>query len=490
MTKLFINGEDVNDLLPEGSFAVNSIKGRGPLDRTASSIEVPIMHGAHFRRVKTNTRTIEVEFTIKGSNTAKKRNSVDILNGFLNTEEPVELTFSDEIEMTYYGIFVGNNDLEEIRNFGQGTLQFYCPDPFKYGKDRAYGLGDATTVFQNEGTAEVYPRFEVDVLQDITHVDYVHNNGNYMRIGVPATASQTTYELETLILHDTCSSLTGWTTADSVDHGYVAGSIISEGGRFKADTVGVAQQPYEWQGPSIKKSLSEPLSNYKMDCEFELLNVGNGTGMIEVYLKDANNNVVAKVGVEDIWRTEDITQAKFQLGNVGPDRFEKYMRAKYDYGWNNFKGIMRIWSHNNTENGERRIRPYFALIEPDGTHNWVSSKYVYVDANNDYGQDITQVQIAMRTWAPTNQMAEMYVDDIKVFRINSPADNKVQYIAKAGDTLVIDHNTEEILRNGESIKVAKEYGASFFPLVPGENPIRQYPKGALDTTVKYQERFR
>lgn len=481
------NGVSFADLL-----TVNNITGRafGP-SSVVTSPKITNMPGRHFIRKSRGARQIVLTVTIKGDNVSDLRDRFDEIARDLDTDEEVPIVFSDEVDRTYYGVMVSDNSFEDIRNFGQGQIMFYCSDPFKYAAETNVVLDDGSNFITNTGTAETYPRFEIDVLQDTTHIDLISATGEYMRIGTPADATETQYEDRTLIFHDTCSTLTGWTTADSVDNGYIDGDIIVEGDRFKCNTVGPAIQPYEWQGPSIKTSLAEPLEDWRMDCEFEILNVGNGTGMIEVYLKDASNNTVAKVGAEDIWRSYDAIQTKFKLGNVNdPNRPQQYYRADYDYGWNNFKGVMRIWSHNQTDTGYRRIRPYFALVYPDGTHDWVRMGDVYIDENNTYGQPITQVQIAMRTWAPAVERAEMYVDDIKVWRLNEAPDDGVNYVARAGDHVTIDHATDLIRINGELAKTEKDFGATFFPLLPGINTIHQYPKGALNTTVYYKSAYK
>ncbi|MBN8236828.1 phage tail family protein [Halobacillus kuroshimensis] len=388
----------------------------------------------------------------------------------------------------------GDYDIDQITTEdGKFQINLTMLDPYLYGDEEEALFSEDTLLLYYEGTAPTYPIFEIEVLEDITHLDMIkslEDELEFMRIGRPPIASEEEYERETLVLHDSCSTLNGWTQAGAVDNGYVDGNFMVEGNRFTPELFSAAQEPYKWQGPSIKRSIGKALSSYKIDVLVELVNVAKGTGMMEVYLLDANNNVIAKIGVEDIWRTMDKIQAKFQLGNVGEDRYQDYREPAYPWGWNNFKGLLRLWSHDHYEGGKRRIRPYFALIEPDGTHNWVSSSDLYIGPSGKYDNPITQVQFASRIWAPTNTKADMYFDDLKVYEINPAPVEGVQWLAKAGDKIVIDTKEEDILLNGESIKKERSLGSEFFSLDPGLNMLVQYPQQSVRTKIFYEPAYR
>lgn len=466
------------------------IKGRSVNGNEITSQVIPNRHGSYFRKKRKPSRLISVRGIIVNDSDEQLRTTLDLLNDVLDTEKPQPLEFSDEPDMHYMAILDSANDGGEVNGKHFFTISFFVHDPFKYGLEDSSTFSGNTALIENKGTAPAHPTFEMDVLENLTHLDVVREDGEYMRIGQPAPIDVTPFQPLTLVMDDPCTSTVGWTTASEVDNGYVEGEIVASSDGFAPSLFGSAIQPYEWQGPSLVRSIGQSLTDYRMDVEVELQNVNKGTGMIEVYLRDASNNVVAKIGIEDIWRTTDKVQAKMKLGNAeDPNQVEYYTEADYDYGWNDFKGIMRIHSHNFTEDGSRRIRPYFALVRPDGVHDWVRARYVYIDKQNDFGQPITQVQIAFRVWAPATQKADMFIRGIKIWEYNEDPVS-LPYLAQPGDKVVFDHKTGDVLINGENRKTEKDFGSSFFDLPPGYTNLYTYPEGAFNTTVKWRPAYK
>jgi predicted phage tail component-like protein len=487
MITLTINGINLESALGSGVLSINEVKGRGPSRRDADLLEVPGRNGAFLRRVKTPPRELSVRLTLRGSSITDLRGKVDQLNELVTTEVSVPIEFSDE-DKTYYGVLSDTTDWDEIRSFGQGTLQFVCPDPYKYADEQSavFNVNTGQVSVTNNGNEPTLPRFEATALANVTHIDFVRHDGRYMRIGQPATLDDTIFEKETLVMHDTMDSVTGWTTATYVDNGAITGSMTSSGGAFVVDLYGPATDPPVWQGPSLKRSIGESLDQFQIDVLLEAINTPDKIGMIEIYLLDADNNTVAKIGTEDVSRTADLIQNKMQLGPT-TNRYNHHVQAENPWGWRNFNGIIRLL-RDVTEEGVYRFSPYFAIIEPDGTHNWVSSAFKYYDFNNAYTTPITQIQVAIRVKAP-GSYADMKIFDIKAYRINEDPTG-IPTILKTGDSLVIDHTNEDILINGEPRKDLKDFGASYFGLEPGTNTILQYPVGALDTTVYWRNKYK
>lgn len=484
MFNVTINGSNITQMFGEGEVIINDVRGRGISSREASLLEIPSRAGAYLQRVKTPARVLEVDITLQSDDLEQMRKRIDSLNNVLVSDSNVPIEFEDE-GMVYYGVLSGDVDWEEITTkAAKGTIAFVCSDPYKYGAEQTGDFADNTVTVQNNGTAETFPTIEITANTDITHLDMVRDDGEYMRIGNPARADQQTFARMTQILHDTCTTTTGWTTANAVDNGYIAGSMVSDGAAFIADSFGTPVTPHEWQGPSIKKSFSESLTNFRMDVMIEHMNASAQTGMIEIYLLDANNNVVMKMGLEDIWRSIKTMQGKMQLGPDDATRHQYYRQPDWPHGWNDFDGVLRLYRDDYS--GEQRIRPYFAIIQPDGKHVWVSSQYFYKDAASQYQTPITQIQIAIRKW-PETEEAQMRIKDIKVWKFNTQ--QGVPYIATAGDVITLDHANEDIRINGESRKDLKDFGASFFSLPPGYTTLYQFPQDTMTTNVKWRDRY-
>lgn len=490
MITLKINGESLESALGSGVFDINEIKGRGPSKREATLLEVPGRHGAYLRRIKTPPRELEVSFTLRAASLTDLRTKVDELNELVTTEGVVPIEFSDE-DKTYYGVLSDTTSWSEIRTFGQGTLKFICPDPFKYAaEDNAQfsEMTDSVTVVVdgNEATA---PRFEAYANTAVTHVDFIRQDGEYMRIGQPADAEDFVFESQTLVMHDAMNSLTGWTDATYTDNGPIAGQMSAVDGAFVATQYGEPITPHGWQGPSVKRSIGEAVDQFVVEARVESMNMiaGSRVGQIEIYLLDADNNTVAKLGIGDTDRTISRNRVKMQLGNVGEDRIDYGKYADTPSDWNDFDGVLRV-TRTKTDSGIYVYQPYFAMIAADGTHHTRAGQWTYYDHGHKYTAPITQVQVAIRTW-PNILPIDMRVKDIKVFRINERPDG-IPTILNAGDQLIIDHATEDILINGESRKNLKDFGATFFKLEPGYNSIHQYPPGALTTNVYWRNKYK
>ncbi len=490
MITMKVNNEPLESVLGSGVFDINEIKGRGPSKREATLLEVPGRHGAYLRRIKTPPRELEVSFTLRATSLADLRTKVDKLNELVTTEDVVPIEFSDE-DKTYYGILSDTSSWDEIRTFGQGTFKFTCPDPFKYASEQIVQVdntSDSATLLV-EGNEATAPRFEATAHHAITHVDFVRHDGEYMRIGQPASASDTVFDRETLSMHDAMNALTGWTDATYVDNGHIAGQMSATGGAFVASAFGEPVKPIGWQGPSVKRSIGEALDQFVVDVMVENINTVSGThvGQIEVYLLDADNNTVAKLGVGDTERTISRNRVKMQLGNVGKDRVDYGRYADTPSDWNDFDGILRL-TRSRTPSGIYEYKPYFAMVAKDGTHYTRSGQWIYYDYAHKFDAPITQIQVAIRCW-PDIRPTTMRVKDIKAFRINERPDG-VPVIMNPGDRLVIDHATEDILINGESRKDLKDFGATFFTLEPGYNSIHQYPTEALVTDIHWRNKYK
>src|SRR5699024_8515338 len=152
------------------------------------------------------------------------------------------------------------------------------------------------------------------------------------------------------------------------------------------------------------------LTNFRMKAEVELLNIGKEIGMIEFYLLASNGDIVMKIGVEDVWQGIEKVQAKFQIDPTDPniDRIQHYVEADRPTAWNNFRGVLQ----NFLDDG--RLRPYFALITPNGTHDWVSSATFFGAGDN---REISHVQVALRVFGNAS-IADMKIKDIKFWRYN------------------------------------------------------------------------
>lgn len=449
---------------------------------TREYLKVPGRPGVVPVGMETEERRFELPIILAADSFEEKEQLIEELAEWLIQEKAVPLKFSKYPNRTLYAQIEGTPNFPEFLRNGKGTLSVVCPDPYKYGEISSTPFIDGAAIVFNTGTATASPVYEIDVLSDITHVD-VFSDKAYTRLGEPAPIDEPVYERQTLIFSDTMKMMTGWSDAVDVDNGYVGGTMAATQAGFEVTAFGVAVKPFAWQGPAKVKSLPEPVENFRIDVPIELLNVDRETGMIEIYLLDAFGNTVAKIGMEDVWATLKKNQAKFQLGNVDKRKVQYHRTADYVPAWNDFRGMLRLHRDGNL------FRPYFAQVQPNGTHVWISQQWTYRDESKEYLAAITQIKVAIRKWpGSSTSQAKMRIGGIKVWRYNDPAEG-LPYIARAGDKITIDAQEGAVFINGELREDLNDWFGDFFDLPKGQTTLLIQPSDKVSGKVTIQERF-
>jgi predicted phage tail component-like protein len=473
------NGSNLDELLTDenGSFTTLTVSGRSNINNRLNTFAVPgrdgLMESDEYTR---SEKEIVVKYQMSDKTNEGFRERYDRLNDLLSGIKKV-LMFTDEINIFYATLSV-HDVPEENSNSLVGSLTFLCSDPNKYGPERSGTLSNDAGYIDYNGTAEVKPRFEFDVLAPITHLDIVGDDG-YMRIGQPYSVSQTPFEAKTLILDDELSSLTGWGPATSVEEGVVTGTMTVQNGGFKAADYGSGSL---WHGPSLKKSLSEQLQDFKVefflqqDTHLDPRTIGR----VELYLLDINNKVIAKLAMVDPWAGVKSNLAEVRIGDQ--TKFHSMIKTSGKTGiwWNAFNGVIRL------ERVGKRFFAYVANITSDGTKHFRTWHTGFDDNANAYQSKVAQVQVHIGMYS-THPTQLGIAKNVKVYKINQPGANEIPYIAKAGDTIEIDFKNSLILINGEERKDLKDFGASFFSLRKGRNNLFILPEDRVETQVSWRE---
>src|SRR5690625_3703515 len=123
-----------------------------------------------------------------------------------------------------------DENLEES-HIAQVRIYFLCLDRNKYGAEQTYSLSRVTTI-ANDGTAESYPVFDLEVTEDSTLIKIVNRDnltpsgdGRMIILGQPQEVEQESVDPKTLVMHDTMRSTSGWQTASQVDTGNIVGQM-------------------------------------------------------------------------------------------------------------------------------------------------------------------------------------------------------------------------------------------------------------------------
>jgi predicted phage tail component-like protein len=439
-------------------------------------LTVPNRPGAYLSGTDTDVRTIEVHIEISAMNAEDLRKTSEDLAAWLITDEPAELVFDDEADRIYYAVIDGSFSPEEIVSHGYGTVTFICPDPYKYGVEKAVSFANIGS-FVTEGTVEAEPVIRCEIKADTTFVA-VSDGERINLIGNPAEVEQTPYERETRVLWDQLGALTGWTSSTSIEEGINTGSITTNGYEFSASSYGTGTA---WHGPALKKSIGATIQDFKVDVLLQQIGATGQLGGVEIALLGSSNQVVAKLQIFKRSTGSGANTARLRAGryDLGHDIINEF--GDQWWVWQNFDGILRIERVGNVWTA------YVARID-NGVFNTTRLK-TWTDSEGIATAPITQVQVQLWQHGST-PATNQRLKDIKVFRINQQS-NGIPYVARVGDVIEFDHKADIIRRNGEDITKAKAFIGEYFPLKNGENTVIIEPANAIqETEVRWKPKWR
>lgn len=116
-------------------FKVVDVKRQLLPERINYTKEIPNINGEYYSGYKYGTRTIEIDFAIIGNSKEDYFTKSRELASMVDTTIPTKLEFSDEPDKYYYAVVDGGIDMEQIINYGSGTISFICHDPIAYSKE-------------------------------------------------------------------------------------------------------------------------------------------------------------------------------------------------------------------------------------------------------------------------------------------------------------------------------------------------------------------
>ncbi|MDP1457971.1 phage tail family protein [Bacillus wiedmannii] len=483
----------------QGFFKVNDIRGRGILSDEINKLTVPHRLGSYFLSKRIPERVIEVDFSLKGVSLFELRKRIDGLNNLLNTEGPVEISFTDEPEFIYYGIKESVEEKLEKSNIHQATISFVCPMPYKLGKANTNTFvqnwsTETTVYFTNEGSVEAPPIIEIEVKKPSTFLDvwfgeYPHNR-DYFRIGYPLTVEETTVQERERVMWDEMTTPIGWTpVTGQFEEMKGTGSFKSRDGHaLYCENYG---QNKGFYGAIAKKNIpGGPLQDFEMEAWMTLKSKNIGEmGRVEVLLLDDASNLVARINMNDLYATAEITRAHMKIGNSGtPNSIKKLVdtSGRYSSTFNQFRGRLRI---------ARRGKQWSVYVAKfnDGTEIDGASlveQFNDVDNSNPMtNRQIAQVVIAMCRWDNHPAVEIMQIDDLKFWKVNKVPSHAQPYIFDTGDKIVIDTEKSLVTINGKNAINLKEIFSNFPVIIRGDNRIDIMPPD-VNATISYRERYR
>ncbi|MCQ6305675.1 MULTISPECIES: distal tail protein Dit [Bacillus cereus group] len=493
---LIFNGIDLEKYFEEnydqGFFMVNDIRGRGILSDEINELTVPHRPGSYFLDKRTPKRVLEVDFSLKGVSLFELRKRIDELNGLLNTDEPVKITFTDEPDFVYYGIKESVEENLEKSNIHQATITIICLNPYKLGPTKtvefqANERGLAANV-QNKGSVESNPIIEIEVTKPSTFLD-VWNGDNYFRIGWPLRMDQVPVERNQRVMWDEMSTTVGWTDVPNSED-------MIGGGAFKVDAGSRLVPVYlgetnikGWHGCIAKKNIPQgPLQDFIMQAYVGVRSSHpDQMGRVEIGLLDENSDYVARISMNDVhWQAEQNTGFA-KLGNKKKPVSERVLinePGDHPTTWNQYRG--RLWLARTGNRWEAYISKFLWNTEKDDSERFV----VWEDENNVNMDKVAQVQISISQFSDNMFCTDMSIDDLKIWKVNMNTQDNPPYIFDVGDKVVIDTERSLVSINGKKAINLKDI-FSDYPVVSKEsNKLEIMPSDVGIAKVTYRERYR
>lgn len=428
--------------------------------------------GNTFHQQKVGSRTITIDYTIKGKSVKDLRVKTKQITKMLYSEEPDTLELTNDPEVYYYAILTNTINQTEMFNIAKGTLTFLVPDGMARSKTtQTVALGDNA---QNNGIFPTLPRVILQVEEPTPSITLIGNTG-VLALGNSDVSEQPAHNPRKRVFHDQMSSITGWANGSNFE-GINAGTIKSNGYSISVDDFGSGNG---WHGPVKVKSF-EASQDFGMYASLANLAGKKGElGRIHIQLQDANGVNVAMI----------------ELRNADPNRIKPMVRAmvgsrKVAETFGHSPGVWAKWNSGELHISRKgtKITFFAGLKKPDGTLHTRWS-YTFNDVKKEFQRKVSRIQISMQAFheAPPSWLN---IADLKVEKHEASAqvNSSNELIFQEGDILVIDSDTTEISLNGEPAYHLLDPSSTYPVIEVGANQI-VVSEDVVNGTIQYTELF-
>lgn len=478
---MIFNGVDIAATFNKdgGYFVVQNVSGRSMGDIELNTTSIPGRRGSIYRGRDIKQRTISVDFALKAASYEELNKRLEDLNKLLLSSKDNEIQFEDEMDRTYYGTVQNMQEAETDSRIHKGTITIICTDPLKYAEPVTKTFVNGEVTVQNRGAVDAEPVSEFEVLSDITYLD-LFTDTDYMRIGRATSEGLTPIDPKTEIMTDGMQNMTGWTVSTETEGSTVKGTMSSNGNAFRPDTFGTGAL---WHGPAMQKGLPAIVQDFEAQVRF--------------IVKGTKPDQLGKAVVEFLAESGTVVGRMMMykgkvgsMGNTGVVRVGRETRSadmintagNHGWEWKDFEGILRISRRGNTWEG------YIAQVDYAKGIQHTRAFGRYVDTGNHHMAPVVAVRVHFgqySTFAPLT----MFMQGIRIWKLNDVTENRVPIIAKAGDIIRFNHETSLITINGEPRNDLKDFGARYFALPKGVTTLLAEPKDKITGTIKYREGY-
>jgi predicted phage tail component-like protein len=446
-----------------------------PLSRVFEVI--PGMDGAYLHGTTKGPLQFDLPCSLISTSDSDAQTKLEALRAWLITDSARALVFADRPDRTYLALLDGETSIgRSAASYRTFTLHFVVSNPV------AWADGDTTssittddeggspfdTSVVNAGGAPTCPRFTLPFTAPATFVK-VSCGGSYVQVGAPATVADTPFEARTVVLHDDCSSLTGWGTGTNGTS--VVGTMTTDSSKFYPSAFSSGTSDH---GPTIRKVLASTVQDFEATAIVGLDNrtpKGSAAG-VYVYLMNAAHTNVFVMRIMDASPATSRIEAMFAVGS----RMFKTCGPHHDTDYNNFNGVLRI----------TRVGAKITMTVGQGrTESGLALATTFTFTEASASAAIAEVELRVCRFGTNPATASAYVTQVDVVRLNTPSATDVVYVAGAGDTLTLDHATSTILRTAPGADHAERYmtyydfESDFFALPVGTSTVSVATDGTI-----------
>ena len=441
--------------------------------------------GAVFQYTAYKEKTIHMPFRVKYNIEEK----YDALQKILNVDEPKPLIFSNMPNKVFYAIPSGALDFEEIVFLGKGEINWIIPDGVAHSVDivqvkAAAENGILTAHVDNDSSAAVYPIYRIKHVTENGYLGIVHPGGAF-EMGNREEADTETYQ-QSEVLTKGMSDYVAYTGTNPKNPAILNNGTLNlaSDGYLRLSSQGSGTH---WHGGSRKWDLPADSNGEVGAKNFYLwfrLQFMTGliaqTGLIQVMLTDASNNLIAafEVHKDDMVGNKAYAQAWVGGNSIReafrwdftPTIYEKDNSFIYSKG---YEDILKIGS---------KIRffyygKYYEINVPELANVKVASVQVFIGQYASWGKLVTVMGVGEL------RGRKDYVNKLR--------DIPNRYAA--GSEIVIDTESDSITVDGLPANDELVDGSEFSVFPVGETDIEFYTsswcKSLPMVSVEYRKRW-
>lgn len=317
------------------------VEGRETISAAIEVTETHTRHGASFRNMRYEPRTLTVGFQLVSPTAADMMESYNKLLHILSKKQ-TQIIFNDEPDKFFTGTKTKITNTPPGRLTVTGEIEIYCADPFKYSVQECEATATNGVITVDYGGT--YPAHPVLTARsagyDCGFYAFTDRDGHLVQVGNPTEEDQEEVPTEEAqkMIDTTFGSSHTWDiwSADNAQmlYGYYTDGYTAQSANDYIYSQPTAiHAPRYYYGPAYGTPLSAPVPNFEASFTHWFEPSGTQGGGFDFYVNNSGGGNIAGVS---IWRNKDgrIQWSMIVKGNV-------VKGGSYSLADNPFKGAWR-----------------------------------------------------------------------------------------------------------------------------------------------------